>query len=138
MKHCLQSSKEDHYHQLRSSVFSLEPKTLPLKRAGNTKPSFKISMLIGSSSKMLHKNAFWNKRTCEGRKKELNAVSTGEQIKSINVSLKKLLCIRATTTHSSSHFWDVLHIYHFFIFYFFKDFIYLFMRDTEREREAET
>ena len=25
-----------------------------------------------------------------------------------------------------------------FIFYFFKDFIYLFMRDTEREREVET
>ena len=26
----------------------------------------------------------------------------------------------------------------YFILFYFKDFIYLFMRDTEREREAET
>lgn len=71
-------------------------------------------MFVDSSSKMLHKNAFQNKETCEGRKKECSTVSTGEQTKSMTCGfLKKCFVLGPPHIHPQIHGMSSIFIIHF-------------------------
>ena len=75
-------------------------------------------------------------RVCEGASKIVNIKTCKETVYECENVNSRLDCIFFISFFALDWFRSYMfHFYFFSISFFFKDFIYLFMRDTERERQ---